>query len=135
MYKEEKQESRLAEMLAVLRKNDIAHGITPNKLRTILEELGPTFIKLGQILSMRPDLIPQAYCEELTQLRSQVTPLDYTEVRKLIREEYGVKHIHEVFLSFDHEPLGSASIAQVHHAVLINGKEVVVRTNGLGLKR
>ena len=70
MYKEEKQESRLREMLAVLRKNDIAHGITPQKLRTILEGLGPTFIKLGQILSMRADLIPQSYCEELTQLRS-----------------------------------------------------------------
>lgn len=134
MHKEEKQESRLSEMLAVLRKNDITHGITPQKLRTILEELGPTFIKLGQILSMRPDLIPRAYCDELTQLRSQVTPLAYGEVRKLIREEYGVAHIHEIFLSFDHEPLGSASIAQVHHAVLKSGKEVVVKIQRPGIK-
>ena len=134
MHKEEKQESRLSEMLAVLRKNDITHGITPQKLRTILEELGPTFIKLGQILSMRPDLIHRAYCDELTQLRSQVTPLAYGEVRKLIREEYGVAHIHEIFLSFDHEPLGSASIAQVHHAVLKSGKEVVVKIQRPGVK-
>ena len=134
MHKEEKQESRLSEMLAVLRKNDIAHGITPQKLRTILEELGPTFIKLGQILSMRPDLIPQTFCDELAQLRSQVTPMDYGEVRQLIREEYGVRHIHEIFLSFDHEPLGSASIAQVHHAVLVNGKEVVVKVQRPGIK-
>lgn len=122
MRKEEKPESRLSEMLAVLKRNDIAHGITPQKLRTILEELGPTFIKLGQILSMRPDLIPKTYCDELTQLRSQVTPMDYGEVRSLIRQEYSVRHIHEIFLFFDREPLGSASIAQVHHAVLKNGK-------------
>lgn len=134
MGKEEKQESRLSEMLAVLKRNDIAHGITPEKLRIILEELGPTFIKMGQILSMRPDLIPQKYCDELTHLRSQVTPMGYGEVRQLIREEYGVKYVHDVFLSFDHEPLGSASIAQVHHAVLKNGKEVVVKVQRPGIK-
>lgn len=134
MGKEERQESRLSEMLAVLKRNDITHGITPEKLRTILEELGPTFIKMGQILSMRSDLIPQKYCDELTHLRSQVTPMGYGEVRQLIREEYGVKHVHDIFLSFDHAPLGSASIAQVHHAVLKNGKEVVVKVQRPGIK-
>lgn len=134
MRKEEKQESRLSEMLAVLRRNEITHGITPKKLRTILEELGPTFVKMGQILSMRPDLIPQAYCEELARLRSQVAPMDYGEVRRLIQEEYGVRHIHELFLSLDHEPLGSASIAQVHHGVLKNGTEVVVKVQRPGIK-
>lgn len=91
--KEEKQESRLSEMLEVLKRNDIAHGVTPEKLRTILEELGPTFIKFGQILSMRPDLIPQTYCQELSHLRSEVTPLPFSQVQKVIQREYGVKSI------------------------------------------
>lgn len=132
--KEEKQESRLSEMLEVLKRNDIAHGVTPEKLRAILEELGPTFIKFGQILSMRPDLIPQTYCQELSHLRSEVTPLSFSQVQKVIQREYGVKSIREIFLSFDHEPIGSASIAQVHRAALRGGKQVVVKVQRPGIK-
>ena len=86
-------------MLEVLKKNDIAHGLNPQKLRIILEELGPTFVKLGQILSMRSDLIPSEYCDELTYLRSHVTPFSFAEAKQVIAQEYGVKNWREVFSS------------------------------------
>lgn len=121
-------------MVEVLKQNDIAHGLNPQKLRQIMEDLGPTFVKLGQILSMRADLIPSNYCEELTKLRSQVTPMPFSQVKQVIRQEYGVKSIHQVFLSFESEPLGSASIAQVHRAVLRNGDPVVVKVQRPGIK-
>ncbi|MEG2687097.1 MAG: AarF/UbiB family protein, partial [Christensenellaceae bacterium] len=122
-----KLDSRISEMLEVLKKNDIAHGLTPKKLRTILEELGPTFVKLGQILSMRADLIPSEYCDELTSLRSHVTPFPFAEAKQVIAQEYGVKSWREVFSSLEAQPLGSASIAQVHKAVLKDGRNVVVK--------
>lgn len=121
-------------MVEILKQNDIAHGLNPQKLRKIMEDLGPTFVKLGQILSMRADLIPSKYCEELTKLRSQVTPMPFPQVKQVIRQEYGVKSIHQVFLSFESEPLGSASIAQVHRAVLRNGDPVVVKVQRPGIK-
>lgn len=121
-------------MLDVLKRYDIAHGLSPEKLRRIMEELGSTFVKLGQILSMRSDLIPSAYCEELTRLRSQVTPMPFSQVKQVIRQEYGVKSIHEVFLSFESRAIGSASIAQVHRAVLRNGNSVVVKVQRPGIK-
>ncbi|MGI5893879.1 MAG: ABC1 kinase family protein [Candidatus Merdivicinus sp.] len=128
------KKSRVSEMVEVLKQNDIAHGLNPQKLRQIMEDLGPTFVKLGQILSMRADLIPSNYCEELTKLRSQVTPMPFSQVKQVIRQEYGVKSIHQVFLSFESEPLGSASIAQVHRAVLRNGDPVVVKVQRPGIK-
>ena len=130
----EKTNSRIHEMLAVLKENDIAHGLTPQKLCRILEQLGPTFIKLGQILSMRPDLIPAAYCDELVKLRTQAEPMPFSEVLQVIHEEYGIKSWREVFTSIDPQPAGSASIAQVHRAVLKNGKAVVVKVCRPGIR-
>ena len=60
-----KKSSRLHEIVDILRRSDMIHGVTPQKLRIMLEELGPTFVKLGQIMSMRSDMLPQAYCDEL----------------------------------------------------------------------
>lgn len=117
---------RLREMVAVLLHHDLGRGLTPVKLRLILEDLGPTFVKFGQILSMRQDILPKAYCDELMKLRASVKPLDWDDVVRAIREEYGGGP-EEVFRSFDREPLGSASIAQVHRAVLPTGEPVVVK--------
>ena len=65
---------RLGEITAVLRKHHITRGVTPGKLRAILEELGPTYVKLGQIMSLHSDVLPQRYCDELMKLTSEVTP-------------------------------------------------------------
>lgn len=71
------QRKRLNEIVEVLRRNEIVRGMTPDKLCAVMEELGPTFIKLGQILSMRSDFLPQEYCDALTRLRTQVEPMPF----------------------------------------------------------
>ena len=117
---------RLREILRVLRKNDIVRGLDPDKLARILEELGPTFIKLGQILSTRSDILPKPYAEALKKLQSSVEPIPYEEAAEQIESAYG-QPIEEVFSFFDHKALGSASIAQVHEARFQDGTDVVVK--------
>ncbi len=124
--------SRLGEMTAVLRKHGITRGVTPEKLRMILEDLGPTFIKIGQIMSMHSDILPKRYCDELMRLRSEVSPMPFGEVEEILQEDYGCPW-QEIFQSIVHEPLGSASIAQVHRAVLTDGGEVVVKVQRKGI--
>ena len=124
--------SRLREITAVLRKHNITRGVTPKKLREILEDLGPTFIKLGQIMSMHSDILPKRYCDELMLLRSEVTPMPFEDVVSVIEESYG-RSWKRVFSSIEETPQGSASIAQVHRAVLKNGDEVVVKVQRRGI--
>ena len=114
--------TRLREMVEVLRARDIVHGITPEKLRLILEDLGPTFVKLGQIMSMRPDFLPQEYCDELMKLQTEANPLPFSVIEKVIEQEYQRRWT-RIFRSIDEEALGSASIAQVHRAVLLDGRK------------
>ena len=101
-------------------------GRSPEKTRLVLEELGPTFVKLGQIMSMRSDLLPIEYCKELEKLRTSVRPMPFAQVRRLVESELG-RPLEEIFSSFSPEALGSASIAQVHRAVLKSGEPVVVK--------
>lgn len=124
--------SRLREMTAVLRKHGITGGLTPEKLRLILEDLGPTYIKLGQIMSLHSDILPKSYCEELMRLHSEVTPMPFEQVAEVIRKSYGYEW-NEVFQSIEVHPLGSASIAQVHRAVLKTGEDVVVKVQRQGI--
>ena len=92
-------------------------GGTPEKLRLILEDLGPTYIKLGQIMSMHSDILPKRYCEELMRLRSEVAPMPFVEVARVLEDAYGVSW-DVIFQKIEETPLGAASIAQVHRAVL-----------------
>ena len=85
---------RLREMVGVLRHRDLLHGITPEKIRLILEDLGPTFVKLGQIMSMRPDFLPGEYCDELMKLQANVKPMPFETVIKIIEREYGCQYQH-----------------------------------------
>lgn len=124
---------RLFEILDVLKKHDVFRGIDPVKLREILQELGPTYIKVGQILSNRPDMLPEEYIEELSKLRSNVNPMSYQEILDILKEEYD-KKLFQIFLSIDRNPLGSASIAQVHKAILKNGQEVVIKVQRRNIK-
>ena len=117
---------RMGEILAVVRKYDILHGLTPVTLRKMLEELGPTFVKAGQILSMRSEILPEPFCQELTKLRANVEPMDRDAVLSALRSEYTIP-IEDIFDAIDDVPLGSASIAQVHKARLITGELVAVK--------
>ena len=124
---------RLMEIVEVVRRHEIVkEGMTPKKLCDIIEELGPTFIKLGQILSMRSDILPKEYCEALKKLRSSVAPMPYPQVVSIVERSYG-RPMSEVFSSFDEHALGSASIAQAHAAVLCSGESVVVKVQREGI--
>ena len=90
------------------------------------EELGPTFIKLGQLLSTRPDFIPTDYIEELTKLQDEVPPFPYTEVEEIFLTETGRKAA-QIFERFEEQPIAAASIGQVHRATLKSGDEVVIK--------
>mgnify|MGYP005756722463 CR=1 FL=1 len=124
--------ARLKEMTEVFRKNSITRGITPKKLRQILEDLGPTYIKLGQIMSSRSDILPQKYCDELMRLRSEVPPMSFSQVQEVIDRSFGYSW-KQVFLDIEEKPLGSASIAQVHRATLKTGENVVVKVQREGI--
>lgn len=117
---------RFSQILSVLHKYKVTQGITPVKLRMILEDLGPTYVKLGQIMSSRNDLLPLEYCQELQKLRSNVQPMSFETVSSVLEEAYACP-LDEVFLSIDPVPIGSASMAQVHQAVLKDGQDVVVK--------
>ena len=100
--------------------------MTPQKLKEILEDLGPTYVKLGQIMSMRSDMLPEAYCTELKKLRTEVKPLDFSLVKQVVEQEL-CRPLESVFSEIQPDPLGSASIAQVHLAVLADGGRVVIK--------
>ena len=118
---------RYAEMLAIFAKHNFyANGFTPFELRTTLEDLGPTYVKMGQIMSSRSDLLPASYCHELENLRQNVKPLDPAVARAVIEQETG-KKIEDIYAEFRDEPLGSASIGQAHYGVLKDGTRVVTK--------
>ena len=96
-------------------------------------ELGPAYIKLGQVLSTRPDLLPKPYIEELVHLQDDVPPMSFDDVEKTIEEELHSR-ISKLFESFEAEPLGSASLGQVHAAVLRDGRDVVVKVQRPNLR-
>ena len=125
--KGKKDKKRGAQMLSVLAKHNFyANGITPEELRTTLEDLGPTYVKIGQIMSSRVDLLPESYCRELEKLRQSVKELDPAIARAIIEAETG-KKIDEIYSEFRDEPIGSASIGQVHYGVLRDGTKVVTK--------
>ncbi|MCU0446845.1 MAG: AarF/ABC1/UbiB kinase family protein [Microscillaceae bacterium] len=104
------------------------------RMRMVVEELGSTFIKLAQLLSNRPDLIPEPLIIEFEKLQSEVPPIDFEIIQKNIEKELG-KPIQEIFAYFDKKPLGSASIGQVHRAQLLSGEDVVVKVQRPDAKR
>lgn len=123
---------RLKEIVAVLRDRELLQGVTPVKVRQVLEDLGPTFVKLGQIISMRPDFLPNEYQAELTRLQSEVKPMDFSVVKEIVQREYN-QSWDGIFASIDEHAMGSASIAQVHRASLLNGDRVVIKVQRPGI--
>lgn len=124
----------LVKKLLELRAGDEEHLPIQRRVLLAIHELGPTFVKLGQILSTRPDLLPPAWIDELTTLQDAVPPMPLDDVRKIIRTELGGE-VEDLFDDFSPEPLASASIAQVHRARL-EGRdvEVVVKVQRAGIR-
>ncbi len=122
-----REKTRAAEMISIFAAHNFySAGLTPYEFRTTLEDLGPTYVKIGQIMSSRPDLLPEAYCKELEKLRQNVKPLEAEIVRAVIEDETG-KSIDEIYSEFRDKPLGSASIGQAHYGVLKDGTRVVTK--------
>lgn len=112
--------------VAKFRAGAVSKLARPVRLRLALEELGPTFVKLGQVLSTRNDMLPAEYTEELKTLQSGVSPLAFDVIKYRLKGEFKGKE-DQVFESIDPEPLGSASMAQTHRAVLKDGTRVVIK--------
>ena len=105
------------------RKKEISAGV---RTRRVLEDLGPIFVKFGQALSTRRDLLPDEVANELTKLQDRVPPFAGDKARRIVEKAFGCS-VNEIFSEFDETPLASASIAQVHAAKLLDGSEVVVK--------
>lgn len=103
------------------------------RLRKTLERLGPTFIKFGQVLSVRPDLVPASYSKELEKLQDRIPSFPFHEVKNIIEKEFG-KSLSQLFLEFEKKPIASASISQVHKAVLKTGQKVAVKVQRPNVK-
>lgn len=123
---------RMRQIISILHKHHVSKGISPDEAVQILEELGPTYVKIGQMASTRSDILPKEYCEAFEQLHANVSPMPFDETLKCIDESYG-KPWSDVFLAIDPTPLGSASIAQVHRAVLLDGSVVAVKVRRPGI--
>ena len=130
---EKASKRRTAEIMAVFaRHNFYANGLSPEELRVTLEDLGPTYVKIGQIMSSRVDLLPESYCKELEKLRQNVQELDPRLARQVIEEQTG-KRIDEIYSEFRDKPLGSASVGQAHYGVLKDGRQVVTKVRRPGI--
>ena len=105
---------------------DTGHHLVEQEVEKACEELGPTFVKFGQLMSMRTDMLPLKFTRELSKLQDSVKPFPFAEVKKILEAEYR-QPILSVFSSIDEKPRASASIAQVHRAKLKSGEQVAVK--------
>lgn len=117
---------RMKEIYGIVKKHDAFKGLTPEKAVLILEDLGPTFVKMGQLASNRADILPREYCDAFEKLRTNVQPVSFEVIIETIERALR-RPWPEVFSSIEETPLGSASIAQVHKACLLDGTIVAIK--------
>ena len=125
---------RFQEIVGVFAKYGFKEGIkSPTQLRQALEQLGPTFVKIAQILSTRPDILSDSYIEEFQKLQDEVKPETFSSIRQIIQNSLGGS-LEEVFAQVDPNPIASASIAQVHKGMLHDGTSVVIKVKRPGIE-
>lgn len=124
---------RMREIIGIVGKHRALEGFTPEEFRAMLEDLGPSFVKIGQTLSTRSEILPKVFCEELTKLQTECDPLPFDEMLAALDKEFGGRR-KEIFAEIDSKPLGSASLAQVHRAVLTSGESVAIKIQRPGVK-
>ncbi len=124
---------RLKEIYSILQKHHFLKGFTPEEFRAMLEDLGPSFVKIGQTLSTRSEILPKAYCDELAKLQTECDPLPFDQILAALETIYGDRQS-ELFDAVDPTPLGSASLAQVHKARLVSGDIVAIKIQRPGVK-
>ena len=124
---------RLNEIIKLMRKHHVHEGLSPDQLRSFLVDLGPSFIKIGQMLSLRSEILPQAYCDALSDLQMDCDPMPFEDTLAALEDVYGSR-FHDIFRKIDSRPLGSASLAQVHKAELTNGDVVAVKVQRPGVR-
>lgn len=131
------ERNRIKEIISVFIKHGMKDGIKaitdPVQVRLAIEELGPTFVKIGQILSTRPDILPESFINELQKLQDDVKPEGYEVIARTIKQDLG-KPVDEVFKNFNKTAVASASMAQVHLARLMDGQKVVVKVQRPNVK-
>ena len=125
---------RLREIYSIISRHRAWRGVSPVEFRTLLEDLGPSFVKIGQTLSTRSEILPQVYCDELAKLQTECDPLPFDQVMVALADIFGDEKFMRTFSEIDPNPLGSASLAQVHKAVLANGDVVAVKVQRPGVK-
>lgn len=124
---------RVREIIQILRRHNFLQGFTPEELRALFEDLGPSFIKVGQTLSTRSEILPHAYCKALSQLQQECEPMPFEMVLIALDAIYGADR-EKIFPVIDPKPLGSASLAQVHKAYLATGEQVAIKVQRPGVR-
>lgn len=125
--------NRLSQIMGLVRKHHVYEGVSPIQLRNFLIDLGPSFIKIGQILSLRSEILPQAYCDALADLQMDCDPMSFEDTLATLKGVYGSR-FDTIFRTIDPKPLGSASLAQVHKAELVTGDVVAVKVQRPGVR-
>ncbi len=134
----ENKGTRLGQILSIIKKHKLSKQMSPQKLRMLIEDLGPTYIKLGQLMSLHSDILPKEYCDELMKLTAHVEPMDPAEMEYVLNESYPITEEYpngwnSHFSHIDEMPIGAASIAQVHRAVLTTGERVTIKIRRKGI--
>lgn len=129
-----KRRQRMAQIVRIARQHGLPGSLTPEQFRALLEDLGPSFVKVGQTLSTHSDILPEPYCQELKKLQADSDPMPFSMVLAALDEQYGAERRQQVFAEIDPTPLGSASLAQVHRARLVTGEEVAIKVQRPGVR-
>ena len=127
------ENAQLAGFLEKAEVSEITNLTTPERIRRMLEELGPTFVKFGQILSTREDIVGPEYARELSKLQDETAPFAWAQAKEIVESELG-RPVHSLFKDFEQEPVASASLGQVYNATLKTGEHVVVKVQRPGVE-